>query len=106
MVCDSLKNTIPKAVVYCQVLEAKRALLNRFYAQVGRKEVIYDKTIHRLLACQSIIIIFYFTWCFYKASKEAFSSISFGFSDPAYPVTINRRGTINNVHLNNATKYI
>ncbi|CAI9761938.1 unnamed protein product [Fraxinus pennsylvanica] len=38
MVCDSLKNTIPKAVVYCQVLEAKRALLNRFYAQVGRKE--------------------------------------------------------------------
>ncbi|XP_022887405.1 dynamin-related protein 1C isoform X2 [Olea europaea var. sylvestris] len=40
MVCDSLKNTIPKAVVYCQVLEAKRALLNRFYAQVGRKEIL------------------------------------------------------------------
>ncbi|KAL2509724.1 Dynamin-related protein 1C [Forsythia ovata] len=38
MICDSLKNTIPKAVVYCQVLEAKRSLLNRFYAQVGRKE--------------------------------------------------------------------
>ncbi|KAL2485019.1 Dynamin-related protein 1C [Abeliophyllum distichum] len=38
MICDSLKNTIPKAVVYCQVLEAKRSLLNRFYAQVGMKE--------------------------------------------------------------------
>ncbi|XP_030529195.1 phragmoplastin DRP1C [Rhodamnia argentea] len=38
MVCDTLKNTIPKAVVYCQVREAKRALLNNFYAQVGRRE--------------------------------------------------------------------
>jgi hypothetical protein len=39
MVCDTLKNSIPKAVVYCQVREAKRSLLNRFYVQVGRKEV-------------------------------------------------------------------
>ncbi|KAK7251654.1 hypothetical protein RIF29_35032 [Crotalaria pallida] len=38
MVCDTLKNSIPKAVVYCQVREAKRSLLNRFYVQVGRKE--------------------------------------------------------------------
>ncbi|KAA8532485.1 hypothetical protein F0562_032515 [Nyssa sinensis] len=38
MVCDTLKNSIPKAVVYCQVLSAKRALLNHFYAQVGRRE--------------------------------------------------------------------
>ncbi|KAF8021149.1 hypothetical protein BT93_G1546 [Corymbia citriodora subsp. variegata] len=38
MVCDTLKNTIPKAVVHCQVREAKRALLNNFYAQVGRRE--------------------------------------------------------------------
>ncbi|XP_027341710.1 dynamin-related protein 1C isoform X3 [Abrus precatorius] len=38
MVCDTLKNTIPKAVVYCQVREAKRSLLNHFYIQVGRKE--------------------------------------------------------------------
>lgn len=39
MVCDTLKNTIPKAVVHCQVREAKRSLLNHFYVQVGRKEV-------------------------------------------------------------------
>jgi len=39
MVCDTLKNTIPKAVVHCQVREAKRNLLNYFYVQVGRKEV-------------------------------------------------------------------
>ncbi|XLR16865.1 hypothetical protein S83_044803 [Arachis hypogaea] len=38
MVCDSLKNSIPKAVVYCQVREAKRSLLNYFYVQVGKKE--------------------------------------------------------------------
>ncbi|KAA8529767.1 hypothetical protein F0562_034133 [Nyssa sinensis] len=38
MVCDTLKNSIPKAVVYCQVREAKRSLLNHFYAQVGRRE--------------------------------------------------------------------
>lgn len=38
MVCDTLKNTIPKAVVHCQVREAKRSLLNHFYAQVGRRE--------------------------------------------------------------------
>ncbi|CAL0313811.1 unnamed protein product [Lupinus luteus] len=38
MVCETLKNSIPKAVVYCQVREAKRSLLNRFYVQVGRKE--------------------------------------------------------------------
>ncbi|CAH9128750.1 unnamed protein product [Cuscuta epithymum] len=38
MVCDTLKVTIPKAVVYCQVREAKRALLNRFYSEVGRRE--------------------------------------------------------------------
>uniref|UniRef100_A0A2N9HBF4 Dynamin-type G domain-containing protein n=1 Tax=Fagus sylvatica TaxID=28930 RepID=A0A2N9HBF4_FAGSY len=38
MVCDTLKNSIPKAVVYCQVREAKRSLLNQFYAHVGRRE--------------------------------------------------------------------
>ncbi|KAJ4973712.1 hypothetical protein NE237_006886 [Protea cynaroides] len=38
MVCDTLKNSIPKAVVYCQVREAKRSLLNHFYALLGRKE--------------------------------------------------------------------
>ncbi|KAK8512690.1 hypothetical protein V6N12_030106 [Hibiscus sabdariffa] len=38
MVSDTLKNTIPKAVVYCQVREAKRSLLTNFYAQIGRRE--------------------------------------------------------------------
>ncbi|XP_072961579.1 phragmoplastin DRP1E-like [Typha angustifolia] len=38
MVSETLKNTIPKAVVYCQVREAKRSLLNHFYTLVGRKE--------------------------------------------------------------------
>lgn len=42
MVCDSLKNSIPKAVVYCQVREAKRSLLNNFYAHVGRREVKFS----------------------------------------------------------------
>ncbi|KAF9620200.1 hypothetical protein IFM89_010935, partial [Coptis chinensis] len=42
MVCDTLRNTIPKAVVYCQVREAKRALLNYFYSQVGRRELLKD----------------------------------------------------------------
>jgi hypothetical protein len=39
MVCDTLRNTVPKAVVHCQVKEAKKNLLNRFYAHVGSKEV-------------------------------------------------------------------
>ncbi|XP_052193207.1 phragmoplastin DRP1E-like [Diospyros lotus] len=38
MVSDTLKNTIPKAVVYCQVREAKQSLLNHFYTQIGKKE--------------------------------------------------------------------
>lgn len=39
MVSDSLRSTIPKAVVYCQVREAKQSLLNYFYTQIGRQEV-------------------------------------------------------------------
>lgn len=39
MVSDTLKNTIPKAVVYCQVREAKMSLLNHFYTLLGKKEV-------------------------------------------------------------------
>lgn len=40
MVSDTLRNTIPKAVVHCQVKEAKHSLLNRFYVQIGKKEVL------------------------------------------------------------------
>ncbi|KAK1277618.1 Dynamin-related protein 1C [Acorus gramineus] len=38
MVCETMKNSIPKAVVYCQVREAKRSLLDHFYAHVGGRE--------------------------------------------------------------------
>ncbi|GMP62241.1 hypothetical protein CsSME_00024417 [Camellia sinensis var. sinensis] len=38
MVSETIKNIIPKAVVYCQVKEAKQSLLNRFYIQIGKKE--------------------------------------------------------------------
>lgn len=38
MVCETLRNSIPKAVVHCQVREAKRSLLDHFYAQIGKKE--------------------------------------------------------------------
>ncbi|KAK1413413.1 hypothetical protein QVD17_35186 [Tagetes erecta] len=38
MVSDTLRITIPKAVVYCQVKEAKQNLLHYFYTQIGRKE--------------------------------------------------------------------
>ncbi|XP_050379084.1 phragmoplastin DRP1E-like [Argentina anserina] len=38
MVSESLRNSIPKAVVHCQVREAKRSLLDHFYTQLGRKE--------------------------------------------------------------------
>lgn len=40
MVSETLRSTIPKAVVYCQVREAKQSLLNYFYTQIGRKEVL------------------------------------------------------------------
>uniref|UniRef100_A0A6N2MZI2 Dynamin-type G domain-containing protein n=1 Tax=Salix viminalis TaxID=40686 RepID=A0A6N2MZI2_SALVM len=38
MVCASLRNSIPKSVVYCQVREAKRCLLDYFFAELGKKE--------------------------------------------------------------------
>uniref|UniRef100_A0A166F8C0 Dynamin-type G domain-containing protein n=1 Tax=Daucus carota subsp. sativus TaxID=79200 RepID=A0A166F8C0_DAUCS len=37
-VCDSFRRTIPKAVVHCQVRQAKQALLDHFYTKVGRYE--------------------------------------------------------------------
>ena len=46
MVAEVLRNSIPKAVVHCQVREAKQSLLDHFYAQVGKREVLD----HHLLA--------------------------------------------------------
>ena len=39
MVCGSLRNSIPKSIVYCQVREAKRSLLDHFFTDLGKKEV-------------------------------------------------------------------
>ncbi|KAG6592923.1 hypothetical protein SDJN02_11824 [Cucurbita argyrosperma subsp. argyrosperma] len=38
MVCATLRNSIPKSIVYCQVREAKRSLLDHFFAELGTKE--------------------------------------------------------------------
>ncbi|XP_073062186.1 phragmoplastin DRP1A [Primulina eburnea] len=38
MVCASLRNSIPKSIVYCQVREAKRSLLDHFFAELGKRE--------------------------------------------------------------------
>ncbi|PIN12376.1 Vacuolar sorting protein VPS1, dynamin [Handroanthus impetiginosus] len=38
MVCGSLRNSIPKSIVYCQVREAKRILLDHFFTELGKKE--------------------------------------------------------------------
>ncbi|KAK8960584.1 Dynamin-related protein 1E [Platanthera guangdongensis] len=46
MVMDTLKNSIPKSVVHCQVRESTRSLLNHFYTQIGKKE---GKDLGRLL---------------------------------------------------------
>lgn len=39
MVADTLVNAIPKAVVHCQVRQAKLALLNYFYTQISQSQV-------------------------------------------------------------------
>lgn len=39
MVNEALRTTIPKAVVHCQVREAKRSLLDMFYTRIGKIEV-------------------------------------------------------------------
>ncbi|KDO76560.1 hypothetical protein CISIN_1g007263mg [Citrus sinensis] len=38
MVCASLRNSIPKSIVYCQVREAKRSLLDHFFTELGKLE--------------------------------------------------------------------
>uniref|UniRef100_A0A5B6ZNJ7 Putative dynamin-related protein 5A n=1 Tax=Davidia involucrata TaxID=16924 RepID=A0A5B6ZNJ7_DAVIN len=38
MVCGSLRNSVPKSIVYCQVREAKRSLLDHFFTELGKKE--------------------------------------------------------------------
>ncbi|XP_077212562.1 dynamin-related protein 5A-like [Tasmannia lanceolata] len=38
MVCGSLRNSIPKSIVYCQVREAKRSLLDHFFTELGKRD--------------------------------------------------------------------
>lgn len=38
MVSETLRRSIPKAVVHCQVREAKRSLFDHFYAELGKRE--------------------------------------------------------------------
>ncbi|KAG6684796.1 hypothetical protein I3842_12G080600 [Carya illinoinensis] len=38
LVCASLRNSIPKSIVYCQVREAKRSLLDHFFTDLGKME--------------------------------------------------------------------
>ncbi|KAK9094078.1 hypothetical protein Scep_025547 [Stephania cephalantha] len=38
MVCEGLRNSIPKSIVYCQVREAKRSLLDHFFTELARME--------------------------------------------------------------------
>ena len=58
MVSDTIKSTIPKAVVYCQVKEAKQNLLNYFYTQIGKKEVMAN------WQC----LLYYYAFCLYIIS--------------------------------------
>ncbi|GJN15167.1 hypothetical protein PR202_gb02060 [Eleusine coracana subsp. coracana] len=39
MVCSTLRNSIPKSIVYCQVREAKRSLLDHFFTELGAREM-------------------------------------------------------------------
>ncbi|KAL3651495.1 hypothetical protein CASFOL_004497 [Castilleja foliolosa] len=38
MVCGSLRNSIPKSIVNCQVREANHGLLDHFFTDLGKKE--------------------------------------------------------------------
>ncbi|KAK2640762.1 hypothetical protein Ddye_022525 [Dipteronia dyeriana] len=77
MVAETLRNTIPKAVVYCQVREAKLSLLNYFYTQIGQKEgkqlaELLDEDpalMERRLQCAKRLEL-------YKAARDEIDSVS------------------------------
>ncbi|KNA24070.1 hypothetical protein SOVF_018260 [Spinacia oleracea] len=77
MISDTLKNTIPKATVHCQVREAKHSLLNLFYTQVGKREAKQlgqmldeDPTLmERRLKCAKRLEL-------YKAARDEIESVS------------------------------
>ncbi|RWW43593.1 hypothetical protein BHE74_00050727, partial [Ensete ventricosum] len=57
MVCASLRNSIPKSIVYCQVREAKRSLLDHFFTDLGKREVRVCR-VFNLLAVSWCVIDF------------------------------------------------
>ncbi|KAK9757726.1 hypothetical protein RND81_01G182500 [Saponaria officinalis] len=77
MVADTLKNTIPKAAVHCQVKEAKHSLLNHFYIQIGKREAkqlgqMLDEDpmlMERRQECSKRLEL-------YKAAREEIESVS------------------------------
>ncbi|KAJ7298172.1 hypothetical protein O6H91_07G036900 [Diphasiastrum complanatum] len=77
MVCDALRNSIPKAVVHCQVREAKRSLLDNFYTQIGKREgknlaQMLDEDpalMERRAACQKRLEL-------YKSAREEIDSVA------------------------------
>ncbi|KAL6125734.1 hypothetical protein ACLB2K_073788 [Fragaria x ananassa] len=77
MVSDTLRNTIPKAVVHCQVREAKTSLLNHFYIQIGKREgkqlgQLLDEDpalMERRLQCAKRLEL-------YKAARDEVDSVS------------------------------
>ncbi|OMO62116.1 hypothetical protein CCACVL1_23018 [Corchorus capsularis] len=77
MVSETLRNTIPKAVVYCQVREAKQSLLNYFYTQLAKKEgkqlsQMLDEDpalMERRLQCAKRLEL-------YKAARDEIDSVS------------------------------
>ncbi|XP_058204799.1 phragmoplastin DRP1E [Rhododendron vialii] len=82
MVSETLKTTIPKAVVYCQVRQAKQSLLNHFYAQIGKKEgkqlaLLLDEDpalMERRQQCAKRLEL-------YKAARDVIDSVSWVRSD-------------------------
>lgn len=66
MISDTLRNTLPKAVVFCQVKEAKQCLLNYFYTQIGKKEVLTRCSfrISGFLILLQVLTVFLMKICF------------------------------------------
>jgi hypothetical protein len=64
MVCASLRNSIPKSVVYCQVREAKRGLLDHFFADLGKKEV--SLPLLRKKNCPNFLSTTFFSFFFFS----------------------------------------
>ncbi|KAF7808603.1 dynamin-related protein 1C [Senna tora] len=75
MVLETLRNSIPKAVVYCQVREARRSLLNYFYVQIGKKEAVSTGTCVGRIESLLWKIQHKLTWLVSFAKRQQLSAI-------------------------------